>query len=136
MANGLYDVGRDGFLNAALDWTNDDIRLALIDEDEDTPDLAADEDMGDRAEEAIVAALGASLGSKSSAAGVADANDATFSSVSGAESESIDAYLHTGTPADDTLIFNIDSATGLPVTPNGGDITVTWDNGANKIFKL
>ena len=25
---------------------------------------------------------------------------------------------------------------GLPVTPNGGDITITWDSGANKIFRL
>jgi hypothetical protein len=25
---------------------------------------------------------------------------------------------------------------GLPVTPNGGNITVTWDNGSSKIFKL
>ncbi len=25
---------------------------------------------------------------------------------------------------------------GLPVTPNGGSITVTWDNGPNRIFKL
>jgi hypothetical protein len=28
------------------------------------------------------------------------------------------------------------TGSGLPVTPNGGNITVTWDNGANKIFKL
>lgn len=28
------------------------------------------------------------------------------------------------------------TAAGLPVTPNGGDITVAWDNGANRIFKL
>ena len=30
----------------------------------------------------------------------------------------------------------IDTATGLPITPNGGDIIVTWDNGINKIFRL
>ncbi len=34
------------------------------------------------------------------------------------------------------LIAYIDTATGMPVTPNGGDITIAWDNGANKIFKL
>ncbi|GAI46620.1 unnamed protein product, partial [marine sediment metagenome] len=34
------------------------------------------------------------------------------------------------------LIALIDTATGLPVTPNDGDITIAWDNGANKIFKL
>lgn len=28
------------------------------------------------------------------------------------------------------------TSSGLPVTPNGGNITVTWDNGSNKIFKL
>lgn len=28
------------------------------------------------------------------------------------------------------------TGSGLPVTPNGGNITVTWDTGANKIFKL
>jgi hypothetical protein len=26
--------------------------------------------------------------------------------------------------------------TGLPVTPNGGDINLVFDNGANKIFAL
>ncbi len=28
------------------------------------------------------------------------------------------------------------TSSGLPVTPNGGDITVAWDSGVNKIFKL
>lgn len=28
------------------------------------------------------------------------------------------------------------TGSGLPVTPNGGNIVVTWDNGNNKIFKL
>lgn len=28
------------------------------------------------------------------------------------------------------------TGSGLPVTPNGGSITIAWDNGANRIFKL
>lgn len=28
------------------------------------------------------------------------------------------------------------TGSGLPVTPNGGNINITWDNGVNKIFKL
>lgn len=28
------------------------------------------------------------------------------------------------------------TAVGLPVTPNGGNINITWDNGVNRIFKL
>lgn len=28
------------------------------------------------------------------------------------------------------------TGSGLPVTPNGGDITIAWDSGTNRIFKL
>lgn len=34
------------------------------------------------------------------------------------------------------LIAWIDTGTNIPVVPNGGDVNITWDNGANKIFKL
>ena len=48
----------------------------------------------------------------------------------------IDIYQDSGVEATSRLIANIDAATGLPVTPNGTDITVQWDSGANRIFKL
>lgn len=135
MANALYDKGREGFLDGSIDWDTDDIRIILIDEADDTIDLASDEDLADRAAGARVA-ISDALASKTVTAGVADATDKTFSSVTGDEAESIDIYQHTGTEATSRLIANIDTATGLPVTPNGGDITVTWDSGSNKIFKL
>lgn len=31
---------------------------------------------------------------------------------------------------------SVATGSGLPVTPNGGNIIVSWDNGANRIFKL
>jgi hypothetical protein len=43
-------------------------------------------------------------------------------------------YKHTGTESTSTLIAYIDSGTNLPVTPNGGDITVQWN--ASGIFSL
>lgn len=135
MANALYDFGREGFLDGSIDWDTNDIRIILIDEADDTIDLAADDNLDDRAGAARVATSDA-LVSKSVTAGVANAAPKTWSAVSGDVSESIDAYKHTGTESSSRLIFNIDTATGLPVTPNGGDITVTWDTGANKIFKL
>lgn len=135
MANALYDRGRQGFLAGEIDWDANDIRIILIDEADDTIDLALDEDLADRAGAARVATSSA-LGSKTTTAGVADAADVTLSSVTGDVSESIDIYQHTGTEATSLLIANIDTATGLPVTPNGGNITVQWDSGANKIFKL
>ena len=135
MANSLYDRGRQGFLAGEIDWDANDIRLILIDEADDTIDLAVDEDLADRAGAARVATSSA-FGTKTTTAGVADAADVTLSSVTGDVSESIDIYQHTGTEATSLLICNIDTATGLPVTPNGGNITIQFDSGANKIFKL
>lgn len=135
MANSLYDRGRQGFLAADIDWDANDIRLILIDEADDTIDLAVDEYLADRAVAARVA-TSSSFGSKTTTAGVADAADVTLSSVTGDVSESVDIYQHTGTESTSLLIANIDTATGLPVTPNGGNITVQWDSGSNRIFKL
>jgi hypothetical protein len=51
--------------------------------------------------------------------------------------ESIVIYDDTpATEATKNLIAFIDTATGLPLTPNGGNVTVQWDAGANRIFKL
>lgn len=76
------------------------------------------------------------LASKTATLGVADAADVVFSSVSGASCEALVIYKDTGAAGTSPLIAYIDTATGLPVTPNGGDITCVWDNGSNKIFKL
>ena len=123
MANALYDRGRQGFLAGEIDWDANDIRLILIDEADDTIDLTLDEDLADRAAAARVATSSA-FGSKITTAGVADAADVTLTSVTGDVSESIDIYQHTGTESTSLLIANIDTATGLPVTPNGGNITI------------
>lgn len=135
MANALYDHGREGFLDGSIDWDTDTIKLMLIDEDDDAPNLATDEDLADRTEGAIVATSDA-FTNKTVAAGVADADDVTLDSVSGDQAESIDIFQDTGSAATSRLIANIDTGTGLPVTPNGGDITITWDSGSNRIFKL
>lgn len=135
MANSLYDAGREGFLSGAIDASGDDIRLILIDEADDTIDLAADDFLDDRAAGARVATSGA-FASKTVTAGTFDAADVTLSTVTGDPSESIDIYQHTGTEGTSHLICNIDTATGLPVTPNGGDIVIQFDSGSDRIFTL
>lgn len=134
--SGLFDSGREGYLGNSLAWDSDDVRAILVDAaDYPAKDLAVDNALDDIPAPARVA-VSASLGSKTITAGVADAADITFSAVSGDPCEDIVLYKHTGVEATSLLIADIDTATGLPVTPNGGDIGVTWDNGANKIFKL
>lgn len=61
----------------------------------------------------------------------------TWTAVSGASCEAIVIYIDTGVAGTSRLVAYIDTGqTGLPVTPNGGDITMTWDVGANGIFAL
>ena len=134
MANTLYDPGRDAFLNGDIDYTNDTIKVYLIDTDDYTYS-AAHQYLSSVGGAARVA--NATLAGKSTSAGVADANDTVLSSVSGDECEALILVKDTGNESTSPLIGYIDTAAaGLPVTPNGGDITITWDSGANKIFKL
>ena len=68
--------------------------------------------------------------------GTFDGSDVTFTSVSGATVEALVIYRKNG-GANTTwpLIAYIDTGvTGLPVTPNGGNIDVTWN--ASGIFTL
>ena len=135
MANEMYDKGREGFLDGSIDWDTDDIRAILIDTDDYTVNLATHDNLDDIPAGARVAVSGALTG-KTVTGGVADAADVTWTGVTGDQSEAIVLYKHTGTESTSRLIAYINSATGLPVTPNGGDIKVEWDNGSDKIFKL
>lgn len=135
MANALYGKGREGFLDGSIDWDTNDIRCILIDAADYTVSIDVHDNLDDIPVAARVATSGAMAG-KTVTLGVADASDITFTAVSGDQSEALVLYKHTGTESTSRLIAYIDTAGGLPITPSGVDITVTWDNGANKIFKL
>lgn len=75
------------------------------------------------------------LGSKTFTDGVFDAADVTFTAVSGSQVVSLVIYIDTGNSATSPLVAFIDTGvTNLPVTPNGGDIAITWN--ATGIFAL
>ena len=135
MANALYDKGRQAFLDGDIDWSNDTIKLLLVDAADYTVNISTHDFHNDVTSGGIVATSSA-FGSKTSTNGVADAADVTLTAVTGDPSECIIIYKDMGSSATSPWIAYIDTATGLPVTPNGGDITITWDNGSNKIFKL
>lgn len=137
MANGLFDPFVNSYLTQAadqVDFDSDDIRAILIDTASYTVDLAAHDFLDDVAGGSRVATT--ALTGESVTSRVFDASDTTFSAVTGASVEAIILYKHTSTESTSRLIAYFDSATNLPVTPNGGDIVVAWDNGSNKIFRL
>ena len=133
MANLLYGKGREKFLSGAIDWSTDDIKVSLVNATTYTVAIDTHEFYTDLS--GIVQDSG-NLTSKTVTLGVADAADVTFSTVTGSSAEALVIWKDTGTASTSPLIAYIDTATNLPITPNGGDITVAWDGGANKIFKL
>ena len=135
MANALYAKGKENLLKADIDMLVDDIRVQLVDLADYTLDLATHDALNDVAAGARVGAATA-LANKTVTDGVFDADDTTIATVTGDQSEALVIYKHTGVESTSLLIAYIDTATGLPITPGGGNIDVVWDNGANKIFKL
>lgn len=132
--NALYDHGRQAFLEGEIDWIADDIKVGLVTSGY-SPNLATHQYYS--AVVTFVISTPISLTSKTTTAGVANAANITF--VAPPVSETV-AYLviykDTGDDATSRLIALIDTATGLPVSTNGGDITVSWDTGSIKIFRI
>lgn len=68
------------------------------------------------------------LNSKTFTDNVVDGADVTFTAVTGASCEAIAIYIDTGTAGTSQLVAFFDTGvTGLPVTPNGGDININFN---------
>lgn len=135
MASVLYPAFKASLLAADLDLLADDIRVVLVDAQDYTYSSAHDF-LNDVPSGARVAASGALTG-KTGTGGVFDADNVTFTAVTGDPSEALILYRHTGADATANLIAYIDTVSGgaaLSVSPNTGDITVTWN--ASGIFAL
>lgn len=76
------------------------------------------------------------LGSKTYTSGLLDAADSVFTSVSGSTAEALVFFIkNAGANTTWRLVAYVDTGvTGLPVTPNGGNINVTWN--ASGIIQL
>lgn len=135
MANGIYDLAREAFLEGGIDMSGDDIKVALVRDDDYTANLAIDEFLDDIPGGAVVDTSG-NLSGKTVAAGVFDAIDISFTAVPADDPCVLVIYQDTGNAATSRLIAYLDTGTGLPVTPNDNDINVTWSGGASRIFKL
>ncbi len=134
MANALFNPGREGFLDGTIDWDTGDIRVMLV-LDTYTFD-ATDKFLSDLG--AVDNGRSAALGSKTVTDGVADAANTSLVATAATASDALIIFQHTGADATARLIAYIDTPTaGLPFTPSAGQtVNITWDDGANKIFKL
>lgn len=135
MANKLYTPFLESCLKGEIDLLTSNVKLVLVDTGAYTHDVAH-QYLSDVPSGARIATSG-NLANKSVTGAVFDADDVTISAVSGASIEAFIIYIDTGTASTSRLVLFADTvSSGLPVTPNGGSITVTFDSGSNKIFKI
>ncbi len=141
MATVVHDDFRDGQLGApvspltTVDFDADAIDVALLDQTDSGAIVAATSAYGDvdaavvvadRADSSDVPLLSKTIGVI--ATGVFNAADITFNTITNDAADYLVLYHYNATPANAALIVTWDSATaGLPVNPNGGDITVTFN---------
>ena len=132
MANALYPLWKAAILQATANSSlGGTVKIALVDTGTYTYSAA---------HEFLTSLTGRvgtdqTLGSKTFTNGTFDAADATWTAVTGATAEALVIYIDTGTAGTSRLVAFLDTGiTGLPVTPNGGNIGVTWD--AAGIFTL
>jgi hypothetical protein len=134
MANAVYPLAKQAFESKLIDLTSDTIKVALL--TSSYTYSAAHQYVSDLG--ANIVARTAALTSKTVTNGVFNAaSPATASAVTGSAVAKLAIFKDTGVDSTSPLIMYIDTAiSGLPVTPNGGDINLNFDTGANKIFAL
>jgi hypothetical protein len=133
MANAIYPLYKQALLDASanVDINDGTVKVALIDTGV-YPYNAAHEFYS-----SVSGVVGTpqTINNTTVALGLFDGDNVTFPTVTGNTAEAILIYIDTGTAATSRLVAWIDTGvTNLPVTPNGGDITIQWN--ASGIFQL
>jgi hypothetical protein len=112
------------------------VKCTLTDDTDVNLDEATHQDWADVSAASVptsVVMTGTAITQPSGATIAFDAADVTFTSVTGDQAEQVLIWFDTaGANTTDILICKFGTATGLPVTPNGGNIIVQWN--ASGIF--
>ena len=133
MANALYPKWKQALLEftANNDLDGQTVKVALV----TSGYTYSSTDQFYSSVSASVVGTPQTIGSKTFTNGVFSGGNVTFTAVTGSQVVALVIYIDTGTAATSPLVAFIDtSVTNLPVTPNGGDINITWN--ASGIFAL
>lgn len=129
MANAIYPKWKEAVIQGSANSSLAGNVKAILVDTVDYTYSAAHDFLDDVPGGAIVATSG-NLGTKTYTNGTFDTADFTFTAVTGDVSEALIIYIDTGSAATSRLVCYRDTnVTGLPVTPNGGDITVSVPSG-------
>lgn len=132
----IYPSARTLAATTGIGWLTSNIKIVLVDAvyvyDE------AHDFLDDVAAGARVVTSG-NLATKTVTGGVCDADDVTFSSLSGNDVTGIIVYVDSGVEATSSLLVYYDRlSTGglIDFPPSGQDATVRWSNSSTKMFKV
>ncbi len=128
MANAFYTSGLTGIRAKTIDLSSDTIQCVLVDLADYT--FSATHQFLSSVPAAARVGTPQTLTAKTEDNLVFDAADVTFAGLTGDQSEAILLFKSTGSDATSPLIMLVDTvASGLPVTPNGGAVTIQWAAG-------
>lgn len=141
MANALTDKGREGFLVGSVNWGGNLATWVPYIVGSWNPSIvgASSARFLSDIPAAVWRARGTYLTTQAPITGVASAANTAVAAVGSAGSATAHYIVlvnETGASQTSLLGAVIDTATGLPFLPNGGDISIVWDTAANCIFKL
>jgi hypothetical protein len=142
VSNQVFDPAREGFALSEVGWVTPTIKAALVRGYTYTSSHKFVSDVTGSG--ATLHATSSALASKSATNGVLDAADVTFTAPAANANDHYVLIFQSsavGGGADvaaaaQRVIAWIDTGTGLAVQPNGADITISWDNGANRILHI
>lgn len=138
MADTAYIHFKQELLSASYDLSSLAVKLMLVNiaGGHYVPNFSTDQFLSAIASGDRIAST-AALTSVSITNGIFNAANTVFSSVpAGPAAGAFVIYVDTGNPATSPLLWYMDSYSGLPVTPNGADINVSFPTGTNKIFAI
>lgn len=135
MPAAFYDLGRQGFAEAAISWTADTIQTVFIHVPLYTVNLVTHQFLSDVP---VGARVGTpqTLASKTASAGVLDADDVLFTALTGPMVGALIIFKWTGADATSRLIIYNDLGIGFGFTPSNLTVPVQWSNTATRIAKL
>ncbi len=147
--NVLYDDARRAFAEAEINWPAGDLYTLLVNADytfavshTTLSDISGSSGgPRDYAPSPTASFKGYTLNTPLVAPnGAVYGDPVTFITVPAGRPDVRAVVLYKKDPGNDEaaspLIYYAGIATGLPITPNGGDIIVTWSTGTNRIFRL
>ena len=141
MANAIYDKYKEALLSGAANssLTTETVKVSLIDANTAAEPFIATDQFYDDVTTANSVLATVTLSNVTVTNGVLDADDVSFTSVSDTstdgDADALLFWIDTGNTATSRLVAWMDTnIDGLPITPDGSDVDVTW--AVDGIFKL